>query len=162
VTERDQALTTSDIAGSDAAVGDRRQPTAEPTEAPPAPPPAAAEASSPGSAGHVAGSDSASRTASVAESGGATGDESLLGESDAAEYRGRWEAVQIGFVDEPRASVEKADVLVASVMQQLARRFAEERERLEQQWRSGEDVGTEELRMALQRYRSFFERLLDR
>lgn len=86
----------------------------------------------------------------------------LLAESDAGAYRSRWEAVQTGFVDEPRTAVKNADALVAEVMQHLASRFAEERTRLEAQWTSGEDAGTEDLRLALQRYRSFFQRLLER
>ena len=68
--------------------------------------------------------------------------------------------IQAGFVDEPRNSVARADALVADLMQQLAAGFAEERERLEAQWDRGTDVSTEDLRVALTRYRSFFERLL--
>jgi len=65
-----------------------------------------------------------------------------------------------GFVDEPRRTVEEADKLVAAVMQRLAEGFANERSGLEKQWDSGENVSTEDLRLALQRYRSFFDRLL--
>ena len=63
-------------------------------------------------------------------------------------------------MDEPRDAVERADALVAELMQHLARTFAREREALEQQWAGGGEAGTEELRIALQRYRSFFQRLL--
>ena len=70
------------------------------------------------------------------------------------------EEVQTRFVDEPRGAVEDADGLVATLMQQLAEGFAQERERLEAQWGRGEDISTEDLRVALQRYRSFFQRLL--
>ena len=63
-------------------------------------------------------------------------------------------------MDEPRRSVELADALVADLMQRLAAEFAEERERLEAQWDRGDEVSTEELRVALTRYRSFFDRLL--
>jgi len=56
--------------------------------------------------------------------------------------------------------VERADSLVAEVMQELARTFAEERQKLEAQWGRGDNVSTEDLRVALQRYRSFFSRLL--
>ena len=45
-------------------------------------------------------------------------------------------------------------------MQNLAARFADERERLESQWDRGDDVSTEDLGLALTRYRSFFDRLL--
>src|SRR5205085_11882163 len=63
-------------------------------------------------------------------------------------------------LDEPRRSVEDADRLVADLMQNLAARFADERERLESQWDRGDDVSTEDLGLALTRYRSFFDRLL--
>jgi hypothetical protein len=72
----------------------------------------------------------------------------------------RWDDIQTGFVDEPRSAVERADSLVASTMQQLAEAFSQEREKLEQQWDRGDNISTEDLRMAFQRYRSFFRRLL--
>jgi hypothetical protein len=84
----------------------------------------------------------------------------LLPREENADFQGRWERIQTGFVDEPRQTVEQADELVAQVMQRLAEGFAAERERLEQQWGRGEDVSTEDLRIALQRYRGFFQRLL--
>lgn len=84
----------------------------------------------------------------------------LFDEADAGGLRTRWEAIQTGFVDEPRAAVEEADALVAAVMKRLAEVFADERTTLEQQWSRGENVSTEDLRIALKRYRSFFERLL--
>jgi hypothetical protein len=74
--------------------------------------------------------------------------------------RTRWKEIQTAFVDEPRKAVEQADGLVASAMKRLAEVFAEERSRLEQQWDRGDNVSTEDLRVALQRYRSFFDRLL--
>src|SRR5271166_2776073 len=74
--------------------------------------------------------------------------------------RRRWKEVQIAFVDEPRKAVEQADGLVASAMKRLAEVFAEERAGLEQQWDRGDSVSTEYLRVALQRYRTFFDRLL--
>jgi hypothetical protein len=80
--------------------------------------------------------------------------------SDEQRYRKRWETVQTGFVDEPRRAVEQADVLVAEVIKELVGRFAEERGRLEAQWGQGNEASTEDLRVALQRYRSFFDRLL--
>jgi hypothetical protein len=84
----------------------------------------------------------------------------LLASDDNEEFRRRWESIQTGFVDEPRETVEQADELVAQVMKRVAEGFATERERLEQQWGRGEDVSTEDLRVSLQRYRGFFERLL--
>jgi hypothetical protein len=76
------------------------------------------------------------------------------------ELRNRWNSVQTAFVDEPRRAVEQADALVASAMKRLAEVFAEERTKLEQHWDRGDNVSTEDLRVALQRYRSFFQRLL--
>ena len=84
----------------------------------------------------------------------------LLPESQGSELQARWEAIQVQFVDDPRNAVEDADALVASTMQQLADGFAGAREDLEGQWSRGEDISTEDLRVALQRYRSFFRRLL--
>ena len=86
--------------------------------------------------------------------------EPLLGGDEAARFRADWESIQVGFVDEPRTSVERADALVAELMQDLAASFNDARSSLEAQWSRGEDVSTEDLRVALQRYRSFFERLL--
>jgi len=74
--------------------------------------------------------------------------------------RNRWSDIQAAFVDEPRRAVEQADGLVASAMKRLAEVFAEERSTLEQQWDRGDSVSTEDLRIALQRYRTFFQRLL--
>lgn len=76
------------------------------------------------------------------------------------ELRSRWQEVQAGFVDEPRRAVEQADELVAHAMKTLAETFAAERANLEHQWDRGEDISTEDLRVALQRYRAFFGRLL--
>jgi hypothetical protein len=84
----------------------------------------------------------------------------LFADTDAAALRNRWNDIQTGFVDEPRRAVEQADTLVAEVMKRLAEGFAGERSSLEQQWDRGDNVTTEDLRVALQRYRSFFDRLL--
>ena len=86
--------------------------------------------------------------------------EALLPADVNADFQGRWENLQTEFVDEPRRTVEQADQLGAEVMQRLAEGFAAERERLEQQWGRGEDISTEDLRVTLQRYRAFFQRLL--
>jgi hypothetical protein len=80
------------------------------------------------------------------------------GEADT--FRSRWMEVQTGFVDEPRSAVEQADTLVAEMMKRLATVFADERGKLEEQWSRGDDISTEDLRQALRRYRSFFDRLL--
>lgn len=79
---------------------------------------------------------------------------------EARNFKSRWEKIQIGFVDEPRKSVEQADELVAAVIKRLAEVFADERNKLEHEWDKGDNVSTEDLRVALRRYRSFFDRLL--
>ncbi|HWC97832.1 MAG TPA: hypothetical protein VG456_13805 [Candidatus Sulfopaludibacter sp.] len=89
-----------------------------------------------------------------------THNEPLLPRDFSDDMRTRWEAIQTGFVDDPRVSVQRADELVASAIKKLAESFADERGRLEQQWSRGNDVSTEDLRQALRRYREFFNRLL--
>ncbi len=84
----------------------------------------------------------------------------LFPNNELNELRNRWTTVQAAFVDEPRRAVEQADGLVAAAMKRLAEVFAQERSNLEQQWDRGDNVSTEDLRIALQRYRSFFQRLL--
>ena len=84
----------------------------------------------------------------------------LFSESEMKDFRSQWSNLQTGFVDEPRQTVEGADKLVVAVMQRLAEGFANERTGLEKQWDRGDNVSTEDLRVALQRYRSFFDRLL--
>jgi len=98
--------------------------------------------------------------AQVAPSGDEERAAALLADEDAGGFRSRWNEIQVRFVDEPRGSVQKADGLVAEMMGRLTQMFSEERTRLESQWERGDDVSTEDLRIALQRYRSFFERLL--
>lgn len=96
----------------------------------------------------------------TARDAGLDDDRPLLDQSESDDYRGRWDDIQTGFVDEPRESVARADTLVAEVMRHLAETFSRERGDLEAQWDRGDDVSTEDLRLALQRYRSFFNRLL--
>jgi hypothetical protein len=85
---------------------------------------------------------------------------SLLSAEEAKDLRTRWDSIQAGFVDEPRQAVQQADNLVAEAMKRLAEMFADERAKLEGQWDRGDNVSTEDLRLALRRYRSFFNRLL--
>jgi polyhydroxyalkanoate synthesis regulator phasin len=84
----------------------------------------------------------------------------LFAEGRATELRNRWQSLQSRFVDDPRETVEEADALVADLLQELARSFSDARSNLERQWNEGDDASTEDLRLTLQRYRSFFERLL--
>jgi hypothetical protein len=84
----------------------------------------------------------------------------LFPENEATNFRNRWTEIQAAFVDEPRRAVEQGDALVADVIKRLASSFADERSKLEGQWGRGDNVSTEDLRVALQRYRAFFDRLL--
>jgi hypothetical protein len=84
----------------------------------------------------------------------------LFPENEATNFRNRWTEIQAAFVDEPRHAVEQGDALVADVIKRLATSFADERSKLEGQWGRGDNVSTEDLRVALQRYRAFFDRLL--
>jgi hypothetical protein len=76
------------------------------------------------------------------------------------ELRERWTAIQSRFVDMPRKAVEEADMLVSSTIKQIEAGFLAERESLEKQWNRGEKISTEDLRLSLQHYREFFDRLL--
>jgi hypothetical protein len=84
----------------------------------------------------------------------------LFVQNDTQDFRSRWEKIQIGFVDEPRTAVVQADELVANAIKRLAEIFASERHKLETEWDKTDNVSTEDLRVALRRYRSFFDRLL--
>lgn len=84
----------------------------------------------------------------------------LFPANELQDLRRKWDQIQAGFVDEPRKAVGEADNLVASTMKRLAEVFAQERSNLEGQWDRGDNISTEDLRLALQRYRSFFHRLL--
>jgi hypothetical protein len=84
----------------------------------------------------------------------------LLAPEFVQDLRKRWDGVQTGFVDEPRAAVRQADELVASAIKRLAESFAEARSNLEGQWARGDEINTEDLRVALKKYRSFFQKLM--
>jgi hypothetical protein len=84
----------------------------------------------------------------------------VMSDDAAEEYRARWQETQADFVDDPRTAVTTADALVAEVMKRVAEEFANERSGLERQWNEGGEASTEDLRLAFQRYRSFFSRLL--
>jgi hypothetical protein len=94
-------------------------------------------------------------------SGETRGDEAQLLPVDVLqEFRVSWERIQTGFVDQPRESVQSAHDLVGQLVERLSQSFARQRDGLEGTWSRGADVSTEDLRVALQRYRSFFDRLL--
>lgn len=86
--------------------------------------------------------------------------EPLFEDESARKFRSRWQVIQGKFVDDPRASVKQADDLVADIIKSVTMSFADRRISLEKQWNSGENTSTEDMRIALKRYRSFFERLL--
>lgn len=110
--------------------------------------------------GEPRGEPGASSVSAGPQAGGGDASAALLSQDDSHDFERRWEEIQVIFVDEPRRSVEQADGLVAEVMKRLAEGFAQERKGLEGQWDRGDEVSTEDLRVALQRYRSFFNRLL--
>lgn len=171
---QDQSLTTEDLAARNAA----NQP-ASPAEhvAPIADAPSASrgmdDAPAPAGAADQAdahadgtehGDGDIQRQAEMAEAGQRRPDDddvSLVDPAEAEGYRARWADVQVRFVDDPREAVGAADALVAEAMQSLASAFADHKSRLETQWQGGGDVDTEELRVALRRYRSFFHHLLE-
>jgi len=101
-------------------------------------------------------------TANAATAGPAITDAGpLFPEDEFHNFRARWDQVQTSFVDEPRHAVDQADSLVANAVKRIAEQFSNERAKLEDQWSKADDnVSTEELRQALRRYRSFFDRLL--
>jgi hypothetical protein len=87
-------------------------------------------------------------------------DAHLLPQQQIDELRSRWDAIQASFIDEPRRAVKDADALVTTATKSLSDVFSNQRTQLEQQWSRGDDVSTEDLRLTLQQYRSFFSRLL--
>jgi hypothetical protein len=113
----------------------------------------------PAGAGEAAGSVSG-QTRTQEPPGTGTDHEPLFASDQSERFTSRWQEIQTSFVDQPRDAVAEADTLVADLMQRLAASFSQERERLEAQWDRGDDVSTEDLRVALTRYRSFFDRLL--
>ena len=84
----------------------------------------------------------------------------LFDQAETEDFRSQWKSIQTKFIDDPRNCVERADELVARTVKRLAEIFAAERENLEHSWDRGENVSTEDLRIAVQRYRAFFDRLL--
>jgi hypothetical protein len=87
-------------------------------------------------------------------------EEPLFADEERSSLDSRWNDIQANFVDEPREAVEQADALVSETIERLTKSFSRARSGLEGQWSQGEEVSTEELRVAIKRYRSFFNRLL--
>jgi hypothetical protein len=86
--------------------------------------------------------------------------EHLFEDEESKKFRTQWLSIQSKFVDNPQQSVREADELVASVLKSVTMGFHNRRSALEKEWNSGSKVSTEDLRLALKRYRSFFDRLL--
>lgn len=88
-----------------------------------------------------------------------SGHATLVPQDRSAEYLRRWETLKAGFVDEPRGAVRDANALVGEVLDELEALFKRQRSELERDL-NNESASTEDLRLALGRYRSFFDRLL--
>lgn len=86
--------------------------------------------------------------------------EPVIPRSESEEFRRRWESIQASFIDAPREAVDDADRLVEELTERIAQRFGAERGALDERWEEGDEVSTEDLRLSLQRYRGFFDRLL--
>jgi hypothetical protein len=104
-------------------------------------------------------SSSTADTGAAGASSSAIGDD-LFADDEMVGLRARWDSVQASFVDDPKECVQRADGLVSDVVDQLTSSFTHARSRLEEQWARGEEASTEDLRIALKRYREFFDRLL--
>jgi hypothetical protein len=150
MTTHDQRTETSDSTAEVESSTAGAQPSTEPTES-----------STAGADSATVGTDppTAETQPSTVGTGSST-EKSLFAENELSGLRSRWDDVQSGFVDDPRECVQKADGLVSDVVDQLTAGFSEARSRLEAQWARGEEASTEDLRLALKRYREFFERLL--
>jgi len=108
----------------------------------------------------IVGDDTAKASPQPAQRGNGEQGNPLFSGDEEHSFRERWQNVQTNFVDEPRQAVEHADELIAKILQHLAQRFSDKRSRLESEWEHSDKASTEELRLALRRYRVFFDRLL--
>ena len=155
---KEEHLTTADLAGRRDAQNTTQHDLGE--ENPSRPKLVRSETATAVSSERLAESNRGSASSTAAQGVHEDASAPLFTESDIGDLRSRWSNVQTGFVDEPRRAVEEADKLVATVMQRLAEGFANERATLEKAWDRGDNVSTEDLRVAFRRYRSFFDRLL--
>lgn len=122
--------------------------------------PAAGQPDAPADRQEVDRQDADRAAASASASASASTETPLLDDAEADGFLARWSEVQSRFVDDPQGAVRDGDGLVAELMQALAQRFSERKADLEEHWNRGGEPETEELRLALQQYRSFFQRLL--
>lgn len=152
---RDRTTTESNISTSDLAEAARKRSRTSDSPQRPSDPSAAQTAIITPSPGKT------SPNASVPNMGQQDGNQGPLFSGDETNHlRSEWDTIQGEFVDEPRRAVQEADQLVAKTMKRLAEIFADERKNMEHQWEAGDSVSTEDLRIDLRRYRSFFGRLL--
>jgi len=149
-------LTTADLAGTSHRLASTRERDRSAIGQP------AANLPSPSGSRSVTGAQTAAAAAMAPQTTAADEQSNapLFTSAEVGDLRARWDKIQVRFVDEPRQCVEQADSLVAETMKRLAESFARQREDLEQEWHRGGDVSTEDLRLALRRYRSFFGRLM--
>lgn len=123
----------------------------EPPVSPPQPPP---------NRDRISELDRSNAEAAARDAAGAASGEALFPATESTRFRSQWTEIQAGFVDEPKSAVKRADALVGDVLKNLSDTFARERSKLESQWDRDGDVSTEDFRLALRRYRAFFDRLL--
>ena len=83
----------------------------------------------------------------------------LIPRQRAADYQDRWQTLKAQFVDEPRTAVRDANELVGQVLDEIEETFRTQRADLERDLHD-DAASTEDLRLALGRYRTFFDRLL--
>ena len=133
---------------------------ASPVEQTPSPSPAASPDPATASGGTATSTEAPAAAEHASVEPEPSPEELLFADDELAELRGRWGAVQAAFVDDPKDCVQKADILVSDLVEQLTTGFSHARSRLEEQWARGEEASTEDLRVALMHYREFFERLL--
>lgn len=110
----------------------------------------------------VANSDLYGNTIPTAENLPVEHSAGLFNGDEIEQFRTRWNQIQGNFVDEPRTAVEQADALISEIVEKITRMFAEQKDGLENQWKQGNEVSTEEMRKTLQNYRSFFNSLVDK
>jgi hypothetical protein len=89
------------------------------------------------------------------------GSKAFFSPNEADGFRARWESIQVGFVDDPRTSVQSAAQLIGDAMKRLSEEVATERRKFETSSRRENGKATEEMRLLLRRYRSFFKHLME-
>jgi hypothetical protein len=155
--------TAPDASADPSAAADEASPPSSapsPVEQTPSPSPAASPDPATASGGTATSTEAPAAAEHASVEPESSPEELLFADDELAELRGRWGAVQAAFVDDPKDCVQKADVLVSDLVEQLTTGFSHARSRLEEQWARGEEASTEDLRVALMHYREFFERLL--